>query len=387
MELPVVDQWAPVSVDPLFTSEQGRPDLALDLILGEAVARRASDIHLRVGKPPLARIGGALQPLNFPVVDADWAADCVHNSLGTPEAQADYVARGDHDFALHVPGVGRFRVNAYRSRGLDSMVLRHVREQIPTLEELGLPATARQGALAASGLVLICGPTGSGKSTTLAAMVGLINAERAFHILTIEDPIEFLHADQLSSVSQREVRIDTSDFASALRSGLRQDPDVIVIGEIRDLETMSIALQAAETGHLVLASIHAASVVDAVQRAIDLFPQEEQVHARNVLAEVLQCVISQRLVASSTPDKRSLLLEIAVTTPRVKQAISNPEKTSQLFEIMQEGDFYGMFTLQQDAVRRVLAGDVSLESAESVITSMSDFRLSLKQSGYRGLHE
>lgn len=150
---------------------------------------------------------------------------------------------------------------------------------------------------------------------------------------------------------------------------------------------MSIALQAAETGHLVLASIHAASVVDAVQRAIDLFPQEEQVHARNVLAEVLQCVISQRLVASSTPDKRSLLLEIAVTTPRVKQAISNPEKTSQLFEIMQEGDFYGMFTLQQDAVRRVLAGDVSLESAESVITSMSDFRLSLKQSGYRGLHE
>lgn len=370
------DQWAGVPAE-----------LELESILATAVAQGASDIHLRVGKPPLVRVGGKLFPLDVPVVTPDWAAECVHSSLGSAQARAEYAEKGDHDFALEVAGVGRFRANAYRSRGLDSMVLRHVREEIPSLEQLGLPDSVRKLALAASGLVLVCGPTGSGKSTTLAAMVGLINSERSFHILTIEDPLEFLHADRMSSVSQREIRIDTADFASALRAGLRQDPDVIVIGEIRDAETMGIALQAAETGHLVLASIHAASVTDAVQRSIDLFPPQEQAHARAVLSEVLQGVVSQRLVPSMTPHQRALILEIAASTPRVREAIADSGKTADLVGIMQEGEFYGMFTLQQDAVRRVLAGQVSLEAAESVITSLSDFRLALKQSGYRGGHE
>jgi len=375
MELPVSDRWSGVPAE-----------LELDSILATAVAQGASDIHLRVGKPPLVRVGGKLFPIDVPAVTQDWAAQCVLSSLGSAQARAEYAENGDHDFALEVAGVGRFRVNAYRSRGLDAMVLRHVREEIPSLEQLGLPDSVRKLALAASGLVLVCGPTGSGKSTTLAAMVGLINSERSFHILTIEDPLEYLHADRMSSVSQREIRIDTADFASALRAGLRQDPDVIVIGEIRDAETMGIALQAAETGHLVLASIHAASVTDAVQRSIDLFPAQEQSHARAVLSEVLQGVVSQRLVPSMSPNHRALILEIAASTPRVREAIADSGKTSELVGIMQEGEFYGMFTLQQDAVRRVLAGQVSLEAAESVITSLSDFRLALKRSRYRGGH-
>ena len=267
------------------------------------------------------------------------------------------------------------------------MVLRHVRQDIPTLVQLGLPESVNELARKSDGLVLVCGPTGSGKSTTLAAMVGLINAEKAFHILTIEDPLEFLHTDLKSSVSQREIGIDTPSFASALRSGLRQDPDVIVIGEIRDSETMSIALQAAETGHLVLASMHAASVQDAIQRAVDLFSTEEQAHVRTVIAEVLQGVVSQRLVPSLTPVQRSLLIEIAVSTPRVRQAISNPKDLSELSTIMSEGSYYGMVTLQQDALGKVMSGEVSVEAAEGVMTSLNDFRLALKQAGYGGDHE
>ena len=376
MQLPENNQSAPIL-----------NELNLSAILREAVSLGASDIHLRAGKPPLVRVAGKLFPLGLPSVTPEEAARCVDESLGSAQARAGYRASGDHDFALEVADVGRFRVNAYRSRGTDSMVLRHIREEIPTLNQLGLPDSVRSLALAASGLVLICGPTGSGKSTTLAAMVGLINAERAMHILTIEDPLEFLHTDKKSSVSQREVHIDTADFASALRSGLRQDPDVIVIGEIRDTQTMGIALQAAETGHLVLASVHAASVTDSVQRAMDLFPPEEQQHARTVLAEVLQGVVSQRLVPSLVSERRTLILEIAVATPRIRQAIRDSDKTSDLAGIIQDGEFYGMFSLQQDAVRRVLANEVSQEAAESVVTSLSDFRLSLKQSGYRSPHE
>jgi|DEB0MinimDraft_12_1074336.scaffolds.fasta_scaffold00334_3 twitching motility protein PilT len=376
MELPVHDNWG----------AQHR-ELKLDTILRSAVQLGASDIHIRVDQPPLVRVSGQLIPLDMPVVTPEWAADCVEKALETQRAKSVFAEQGDHDFALEIPDVGRFRVNAYRSRGVSSMVLRHVRQDIPTLVQLGLPESVNELARKSDGLVLVCGPTGSGKSTTLAAMVGLINAEKAFHILTIEDPLEFLHTDLKSSVSQREIGIDTPSFASALRSGLRQDPDVIVIGEIRDSETMSIALQAAETGHLVLASMHAASVQDAIQRAVDLFSTEEQAHVRTVVAEVLQGVVSQRLVPSLTPVQRSLLIEIAVSTPRVRQAISNPKDLSELSTIMSEGSYYGMVTLQQDALGKVMSGEVSVEAAEGVMTSLNDFRLALKQAGYGGDHE
>ncbi len=362
-------------------------ELELDSILRSAVQLGASDIHIRVDQPPLVRVSGQLLPLDMPLVTPEWATACVEQALKTQKAKFAFTEQGDHDFALEIPDIGRFRVNAYRSRGVSSMVLRHVRQEIPRLWQLGLPESVNELARKPDGLVLVCGPTGSGKSTTLAAMVGLINTEKAFHILTIEDPLEFLHADLKSSVSQREIGIDTPSFASALRSGLRQDPDVIVIGEIRDSETMSIALQAAETGHLVLASIHAASVSDAIQRAIDLFPTQEQAHARAVIAEVLQGVISQRLVPSLTPAQRSLLIEIAVSTPRVRQAISDPKRFSELSSIMSEGSFYGMVTLQQDALSKVMSGELSVESAEGVMTSLNDFRLALKQAGYGGDHE
>ena len=242
----------------------------------------------------------------------------------------------DHecDCALTEPGVGRFRVNAYRSRGAAAMVLRHVKEVIPSFEELGLPRVCHELALRPSGLVLVCGPTGSGKTTTLAAMIDAINTERRCHILTIEDPIEFLHNNKSSTVSQRELNTDTKEFGRALRSAMRQDPDVILIGEIRDAVTMQTALQAAETGHLVLASLHAKTVVDAINRVIDIFPPEEQRQARVSIAESLQGVLCQHLVKSARSDGRTMVMEIAVVTNRIREAIADADKTSALQDIV-----------------------------------------------------
>jgi twitching motility protein PilT len=255
----------PVSTTPASTN----PGTAtLRDLLTSTVANGASDLHVRSGVPPLIRVSGELWPLDLPVLTPDETEALVDRAFPTPEDRESFRVDHECDFALTEDGVGRFRVNAYRSRGTAAMVLRHVKEQIPTFDELGLPRVAHDLALRPSGLVLVCGPTGSGKTTSLAAMVNAINAERRCHILTIEDPIEFLHRNQGSTISQRELHTDTLEFSRALRSGMRQDPDVILIGEIRDRETMRTALQAAETGHLVLASLHARTVVDAINRVI-----------------------------------------------------------------------------------------------------------------------
>jgi twitching motility protein PilT len=236
---------------------------------------------------------------------------------------------------------------------------------------------------AVSGLILVCGPTGSGKTTTLAAMIDAINAERRCHILTIEDPIEFLHRDKQATISQRELHTDTLQFDRALRSGMRQDPDVILIGEIRDLETMRTALQAAETGHLVLASLHAKTIVDAVNRVIDLFPVEEQRQARASIAESLQGIVCQHLVASKVGSGRSVVVELAVATPRMREAISDADKTGAIEDIVAEGEYYGMRTFQQDAVRLVMLGTISVTEAEKVVNRVSDLHVALKRAGYR----
>jgi twitching motility protein PilT len=357
------------------------PDLAA--VLATAVAHGASDVHIRTGAPPLIRVSGHLHPLDVPPLDAEAAEVLVLEALVTDEDRQAFLRDRECDFALTMHGIGRFRVNAYRARGNASMVLRHVKEVIPGIDELGLPKVVRDLAMKQSGLVLICGPTGSGKTTTLASMIDVINTDRACHILTIEDPIEFLHQDKSSTVSQRELHTDTRDFARALRSGMRQDPDVILIGEIRDMTTMRTALQASETGHLVLASLHARTVVDAINRVIDIFPVEEQRQARASLAESIRGIVCQHLVESASGDGRTVMVEVAVSTPRVREAIVDPEKTSLIHDIVTDGDYYGMRTFQQDAVRRVMDDSVTLAEAEKVVTRVADLHVALKKAGYR----
>ncbi len=266
------------------------------------------------------------------------------------------------------------------------MVLRHVKEDIPSIEDLGLPPVVKDLALRPSGLILVSGPTGSGKTTSLAAMIDVINSSAAA-ILTIEDPIEFIHNGKLATVSQREVNTDTLDFERALRSGMRQDPDVIFVGEIRDALTMRIALQAAETGHLVLATLHARTVADVVHRSLDLFPADEQAQARAAISESLEGVMCQRLVRSADGNGRRLALEIGVGTTRLKDAIADPEKTGDIEDIIADGEYYGMRTFQQDAVRLVLAGEITAREAELVVPRVSDLHLALRKAGFRAATE
>lgn len=353
-------------------------------ILTAAANHGASDIHLRAGSPPLLRVTGELVALQAPSLSSANAADYVRQALAEPDEREAFARDREYDFALTVPAVGRFRGNAYRTRGAPAMVLRRIHEQIPRWEKIGLPVAVRDLASLPDGLALVVGPTGSGKSTTLAAMVAVINDVRRCHILTIEDPIEFLFTDNLASISQREVLTDTADFATALRAGMRQDPDVIVVGEIRDLDTLRTALRAAETGHLVLASMHARTAVDAVHRIVDMFPIDEQRQARMTLSEVLRGIVCQRLVPATTPGARRVVTEVAVSTPRVVDAIREPEHTASLIDIMAEGQYYGMYTLQQDAVRLVLANEIPLAAAEKAVTSVADLHVALKRAGFVG---
>jgi len=347
-------------------------------VLAAAVARGASDIHVRAGSPLLVRVDGALGPLLAEPLSDDGARALVMEALPTwGDGQAE------QDFAVTVEGVGRFRANAYLSRGVPAMVLRYVRSDIPRLDDLGLPAVLRDFALLSDGLVLVCGPTGSGKSTTLAAMVDAINDARTCHVLTIEDPIEFLHQDRVASISQREVHTDTLDFLDALRAGLRQDPDVIVIGEVRDLATLRTALQAAETGHLVLASMHARSVQDAVSRIMDLYPSDEQRQARTALSEALRAVVCQRLVPSATGRGLQVVTEVAVATERLRGALLDPDKLQIINDIVTEGEFYGMHSFEQDAIRLVLAGRVTVSEAEKVVPNAADLHVALRRAGFR----
>ncbi|MDO8308341.1 MAG: PilT/PilU family type 4a pilus ATPase [Actinomycetota bacterium] len=353
-------------------------------VLEAAVAYGASDVHVRAGSPPLVRVAGQLWPLDVAPFTADDTEALVQDALPTDRDREAFAADHECDFALVAEGTGRFRGNAYRERGSAAMVLRHVKEVIPTFAELGLPPLARELALRPNGLVLVCGPTGSGKTTTLAAMIDAINSERRCHILTIEDPIEFLHHDKAAAISQRELHTDTLQFGRALRSGMRQDPDVILIGEIRDVETMRTALQAAETGHLVLATLHARTVVDAVNRAIDVFPTAEQRQARASIAESLQGIVCQHLVPSASGTGRQVVIETAVSTPRIREAILDPDKTSTLQDIVAEGEFYGMRTFEQDAVRLVVTGAIAVEDAERVVARAADLHVALRRAGFRG---
>jgi twitching motility protein PilT len=344
------------------------------------VAARGSDLHLKAGSPPRIRVDGRLIAIDGPVL----TPEMTENLLGEvirPGLFEEFQRSNEADFAYSVGGVGRFRVNAFRQRGSVGMVFRRVQAGALSIEALGLPPVIAQLAEHHRGLVLVTGPTGSGKTTTLAAMIDHVNANNAVHIVTIEDPIEVLHADKLAMVSQREVRVDTDDFTIAMRAAMRQDPDVILVGEIRDAETLKNALAAAETGHLVLSTLHTTDAAETVNRCIDLFPPFQQRQVRLSLAAALRGIVGQRLVRRAGDGGRVAVLEVMVNTGRTAEAIADPERTGDLTSIMAESGFYGMQTFDQHLIALYRDGVIELDDALSVATNPHDLQVALRSQG------
>jgi twitching motility protein PilT len=356
----------------------------IDAALMRVIETEGSDLHLKVPSRPIIRRHGKLEPIPEaePLRPEDTERTLFH--MLTDEMKLEsFRSEREVDFSYSIPGVARFRVNAFVQRGSVSIVCRAIPFQIKTAEELLLPPVIDEIADEERGLILLTGTTGSGKSTTLAAMINHVNTAYAKHIVTIEDPVEFLHRDKLSIINQREVGEDTASFARALRRVLRQDPDVILIGEMRDEETVRTALSAAETGHLVLSTIHTVDAAESVNRIIDFFPEAEQRQARAMLAGTLKAVVSQRLVP--TPDKqgRVATCEILRMTGRVRDMILNPDETGRLPEVIYEGSYYGMQTFDQALLAHVQAGRVAMDDALKAATHPHDFKLLVSSDGQR----
>jgi twitching motility protein PilT len=352
--------------------------LDLDELLRQAVSRQASDVHIKVGSAPVIRIDGRLERLDGPPVTPAETERIAFAIMPKPRAD-EFLAACEADFAYSVAGLGRFRVNVLRQRGSVGLVLRRVQSAILTPEELGLPPVVRRLADNARGLVLVTGPTGSGKTTTLAAMIDHINATMSRHIVTIEDPIEVLHGDKQSVVNQREVGTDTADFHSALKRVLRQDPDVILIGEMRDTETVRTALAAAETGHLVFSTLHTINATETINRVIDFFPPHEQRQVRMALAGSLRGVLSQRLVECREGKGRVAAVEVLVATGRVFDKITNPDETHEIDTIIADGEYYGMQTFDQSLLSLYQRGVIDLREALAASTRPHDLRLMIEQ--------
>jgi twitching motility protein PilT len=356
----------------------------VDAALMTVIETESSDLHLKVPSQPMVRRYGKLVPIegSEPLRPEDTEATLFH--MLTDEAKLEsFRTEREVDFSYSVPGVARFRVNAFVQRGSVSLVCRAIPFEIKTASELMLPPVIDEIADEERGLILLTGTTGSGKSTTLAAMIDHINTSYAKHIVTIEDPVEFLHRDKTSIINQREVGEDTASFARALRRVLRQDPDVILVGEMRDEETVRTALSAAETGHLVLSTIHTVDAAESVNRIIDFFPQSEQRQARAMLAGTLKAVISQRLVPTPDRNGRVATCEILRMTGRVRDMIMNPEETGRLPEVIVEGAYYGMQSFDQALLYHVQQGRVAMEDALKAATHPHDFKLLVSSDGLR----
>ncbi len=329
----------------------------LESLMRAAQALRASDIHLSAGMPPMARVDGALQPLEAAVLGNAPIRAMIDSVL--PESQRRQFAEGAAcDFAFSVEGLGRYRANAYRQQRGVGMALRPIPETVPTLEAIHAPQILTSLTAHDHGLVLIVGPTGSGKTTTLAAMVDHVNHTAAKHVLTIEDPVEFVYTPDRGLITQREVGRDTPSFADALKAALREDPDVILLGEMRDLETIRLALTAAETGHLVLATLHTATAAQAVERIIDVFPGSERDLARTLLADVLRAVVAQELLPRKEGQGRVAAHEVLIGTPAVRNLIRE-QKGAQLVSAMQTGQQQGMQTMAQSLERLAKANQIN----------------------------
>lgn len=334
-----------------------KPEPGLLEWLGRAVEVGASDIHLTVESPPLFRINGCLVRQEGPPLTRQAVAGMVEDLMSAE--QREVLARlGQVDFSYSLPGVGRFRLNVYRQRGSLAAALRVIPTRVPTLEELGLPPVLADLAARPVGLILVTGPAGSGRSTTLAALIDLINRERSCHVVTLEDPIEYLHRHQRSIVNQREIGMDVPTLVRALRAVLRQDPDVILIGDLLDVAAISVALTAAETGRLVLASLNTSDAVQTVNRIVDVFPPHQQGQARAQLAGALEAIISQRLVPRADGRGRAAALEILVATPAVRSLIRE-DKLQQIPSAIQTGGKYGMCTMDASIQRLREAGVIA----------------------------
>ncbi|HET9545915.1 MAG TPA: PilT/PilU family type 4a pilus ATPase [Gaiellaceae bacterium] len=351
----------------------------LNALLAETVARGGSDLHLKVSSPPMARLDGSLGPIaETPLTDADLERALEIVAARTPQKLQLFQESGDLDTAYTAAGVGRFRVNGFRQRGSISFAFRHVPDEVPTFEKLGLPRGVELLAGEHRGLVLVTGATGSGKSTTLAAMIDKINRTRKQHIVTIEDPIEIIHRDQSSIVNQREVGLDTESFKQALRRVLRQDPDVILIGELRDEETAQTALQAAESGHFVLSTMHTVDAAETVGRLIEFFPPTKQLMLRQIIAGVLRGVVSQRLLPAKDGG-RLAAVEVMVNTARIADLIRDPLKTDGILEAIEEGGYHHMQSFSQHLVQLVLDERVEFEVAATAATNRHDFEIAVQQ--------
>ncbi|MCW2976149.1 MAG: twitching motility protein [Actinomycetia bacterium] len=357
--------------------------MELNGLLRRAVELGASDIHLKVGQPPILRRDGDLGPLEgFPALD-DGALETILRTVGSrvPEKLQHFHDAGDLDIAYQDEDLPRFRVNAYRQRGAISFAFRVIPKTVPSFEQLSLPAGVKKLAEEHRGLVLVTGATGSGKTTTLAAMIDYMNRNRKQHIITIEDPIEILHPDHNSIVNQREVGLDTESFGQALRRALRQDPDTILIGELRDAETAQTALQAAESGHLVMSTLHTIDAAETVARMIEFFPPEKQEVIRAILAGVLRGVVSQRLLPK-LDGGRVAAVEVMVMNARIADLIREG-RADEITDAVAEGEFFQMQTFTQALIEHVLSGKVDADVAANAATNRHDFLVSLEQAAKR----
>jgi twitching motility protein PilT len=341
--------------------------------------RRASDLHVKVGVPPILRIDGKLTPLETEKRLTQEDAIAIAFSIMNPTQKAKFNEKNELDMAYAVPGLGRFRVNVFKQRGSVGMVFRLVPAKILNFDELTLPTVLSKVASEQRGMILVTGTTGSGKSTTLAAMIDYINTIRTANIVTIEDPIEFLHRDKKSIVNQREIGSDTFSFSDALRSALRQDPDVILVGEMRDFETISTALIAAETGHLVLSTLHTLDAAETINRIITVFPPYQQKQVRMQLASVIKGIVSQRLVARADGKGRVAAVEVMLGTLSVREAIIDENKTRQVPSIIASGlVHYGMQTFDQSLLLLYKKGLITYEEALTTASNPDDFALKVK---------
>jgi len=356
----------------------------IDDALRHLVSAGGSDLHMKVGAPPLCRLDGGLRPIpGADPLTAEATVGAVHAMLTDRTRLEEFESDREVDFSYAITGVARFRVNAFHQRGTVSLVCRAIPEAIKSLDELSLPPVLRELAEEERGIILLTGTTGSGKSTTLAAMIDHINSTMPKHVVTIEDPIEFLHKDKQSLINQREVGMDTISFKRALRRVLRQDPDVILIGEMRDEETVHTALSAAETGHLVLSTIHTVDASESVNRMIDFFEPHMHNQVRAMLAGTLKGVVSQRLVPAAGGG-RIAAVEVLRMTGRVRDMIMDPALTGRLGEVIADGAYYGMQTFDQALFAHVKEGRVDVDDALAFATSPHDFKLLLAADGKRG---
>ena len=348
------------------------------MLLAAGTQHGASDIHFKVGDAPTYRVNGQLIPLKYErLKPADTLAICQH-IMRDPAARERLDELQEYDTSYSLPEVSRFRVNIYRQRGSLSLVLRIIPSRIPTLEELGLPTVVKDISNHDRGLVLVTGATGAGKSSTLAAVINQINQTRRVHIVTIEDPIEFLHTDQRASISQREIGIDTKNYNVALRAALRQDPDVILVGEMRDPESIDIALKASETGHLVLSTVHTTDAAKTIGRLVSVFPADEQQTVRYRLADNLRATISQRLLPKKDGKGRTVACEIMLVTQTVQEYIRDMERTGQIKDVIEKSrSQYHMQTFDQHLTELFRTQVISMETALQFATNPADFQRSL----------